>query len=330
MTDLNPASFGLTAIVPCHNEVECIDRCYETIARELERYADTEILFIDDGSTDGTLERIKHFADHDERVRYISFSRNFGLESAFTAGFTYASKPWSVQLDADLQSPPSEMHKLIGRALDGFDVVFAVRTARADRRHRRLGTWLHQTIATRTLGIRLPIGASVFRVARTSVARRIVESRYSTPYFLAVAPLVGARYDLVPTAHSPRQAGAGKWRLRQLAAHAMELFVGYSYRPLIACYGLGMALTPVLVLALMVGSLRSDVALTSWVAAVAALLGLCLSTVVARYLVRIMRVQAIDSPSYLVREANIWIDPDDHLYGHELDRRPQPDRRSTV
>src|SRR4029434_2342800 len=105
----------LTAVVPCCDEADGIDLAYQRIATELSRYDDVELLFVDDGSTDGTLDRIKTFADTDPRASYLAFTRNFGLEAAFAAGFKYASKDkdWVVQLDADLQSPPSEVHKLM-------------------------------------------------------------------------------------------------------------------------------------------------------------------------------------------------------------------------
>ncbi len=149
---LPPTSFplpcpGITAMVPCYNEVQSIDRAYWEIRAELTRYDNVEILFVDDGSTDGTLDRIKVFAANDLLVKYVSFTRNFGLEAAFSAGFTYASKPWTVQFDADLQSPPEELHRLIDKALEGYDAVFAIR----DRSARSLvpPTWIGRSPGNR-------------------------------------------------------------------------------------------------------------------------------------------------------------------------------------
>ncbi|MFI6789201.1 glycosyltransferase family 2 protein [Nonomuraea sp. NPDC050383] len=309
---------GITAMVPCYNEIACIERAYREIRAELRRYDDVELLFVDDGSTDGTLDAIKRFAAEDPAVKYISFARNFGLEAAFSAGFTYASKRWTVQFDADLQSPPKEMHRLLEKALEGYDAVFAVRENRQDPWYRRLGTWAHQTIARRWLGIELPPGASVFRVVRTSVARKVVDSRLSTPYFMATAPLLGARYTTLPTAHQPRLEGRGKWNLRKLFAHAIELFVGFSYRPLTWLMGLSLVGlaggATVLSLALTHHLGYLDLAEASLVVAMVALAMLAL---IARYLVRMMRVQAISMPRYQIREANISIRADEALYGYE-------------
>ena len=86
--------FGLTAVIPCYNEVESIGPAYAEIVSDLAGY-DLELMFVDDGSADGTLDKIRELAATDSRVRYISFARNFGLEAAFSAGYRYAGKPWS-------------------------------------------------------------------------------------------------------------------------------------------------------------------------------------------------------------------------------------------
>src|SRR5882757_456803 len=111
---LSPASsFGLSVVVPCLNEADNIDAVYEEIRAELGRYGDLEILFVDDGSTDATLARIRSLAERDHGVSYVSFTRIFGLEAAFSAGYRYVRNPWMLHLDADLQFPPAEAHRLI-------------------------------------------------------------------------------------------------------------------------------------------------------------------------------------------------------------------------
>src|SRR5215475_3331095 len=119
--------FSLTVVIPCLNEAENIAAVYDEVTAELGGFDPLEILFIDDGSTDTTLEQIRALAARDARVVYASFTRNFGLEAAFSAGYRYARQEWILHLDADLQFPPAEAHRLALAAEAGFDAVFGTR-----------------------------------------------------------------------------------------------------------------------------------------------------------------------------------------------------------
>jgi glycosyltransferase involved in cell wall biosynthesis len=310
------AVVDLTAIVPCHNEAENVERAYVEIKRELARYGDAELLFVDDGSTDATLERVKRLAALDPNVKYLSFSRNFGQEAAFSAGFKYARSTWTVQFDADLQSPASEVHRLIAKALEGYDAVFSYRPGRRDPLHRRLGSRLLNWVAVR-LGIELPRGGWGFRVVRTSVARRVVDLRLASPYFLATVPLLTSRWTRVPVAHRERAHGPGKWTFRKLALHAIDLFTGFSFRLLVGVYLLAAAaaVTAAALVGLLAAGRLPPAGLDAAILAVQAAMFLGLA-VVTRYLVRVLKGQA-RPPLYCIREGNIPVDPADDLYRDE-------------
>ncbi len=313
---MSGAVVDLTAIIPCHNEAENVQPAYAEIKRELARYGDAELLFIDDGSTDATLDRVKQLAALDPNVKYLSFSRNFGQEAAFSAGFKYARATWTVQFDADLQAPASEVHKLIAKALEGYDAVFSYRPHRRDPLHRRLGSDLLNWVAVR-LGIELPRGAWGFRVVRTSVARRVVDLRLASPYFLATVPLLTCRWTRVPVEHRERAHGPGKWTFRKLAVHAIDLFTGFSFRALVPVYLLAAAASvtaAVLVGLLAAGRVPPD-AVGAAVLAVQGAMFLGLA-VVARYLVRVVKGQA-RPPLYIIRDGNLPVDPADDLYRGE-------------
>jgi biotin carboxylase len=316
----------LTAVVPCCDEADGIDLAYQRIATELSRYDDVELLFVDDGSTDRTLDRIKTFADADPRVFYLSFTRNFGLEAAFAAGFKYASKDWVVQLDADLQSPPAEVHKLMAKALEGWDVVFGIRSDRHDPLPRRLGSRMQHWFARRVLGIDLPQGASSFRVVRASVAKKIAAAELPMPYFLATVPRVGARWTVVPTEHRPRTRGRSKFSPGRLLAHSIELFVGFSVRPLAALPVLAAVLAAATALgAVAVATGRLGAAGAADAALAVGTLNLVTLAVIGGYLFRLVRGQP-RLARYYVREANLPLAPEDDLYEHERGRA-QPTRR---
>ncbi|MEV0400963.1 glycosyltransferase family 2 protein [Actinoallomurus sp. NPDC050550] len=290
---------GLTVIVPCYNEGAQVEEAHRAIGEALQDVSDLEFLFIDDGSTDDTLTRIRNVAADDHRVTYLSFTRNFGLEAAHAAGARYAAKPWCVQIDADLQAPPEEIRKLIAKAAEGYDVVFGIREDRDDPFIRRIGSNGMHWAARRLFGIDVPRGASSFRVIRTSVARTIADLRFGTPYFIAAVPLVGARYALVPTEHRPRTAGESKFRVTRLIGYSFELFFSYSWRPFLYVY-----------LAAVVGVLATLLGLGS----VGAALALACVAVLARYLHRFMRDQQ-PSRLFYVREANVELRHEDTIDG---------------
>ncbi|WP_327001209.1 glycosyltransferase family 2 protein [Dactylosporangium sp. NBC_01737] len=303
-----PAS--LTAFIPCFNEAGQVDEVHAAIDAELSGYPGLEILFVDDGSTDATLDKVKALCAKDPRVRYVSFSRNFGLEAAHGAGFRYASGEWVVQLDADLQSPPAEAPKLIAKAMEGYDVVYGIRRERHDPLFRRLGSAVQQRLAQRLFGVDLVYGSSVFRVVRAAVARRAVDLRLATPYFVATMPLLGARWATVDVAHRQRKGGGSRWAVWRLFSHSAELFFGFSLRPLLWVYAAVFCAVPVVIVAGDAGAVAGEVVL------------LCAVGVLAAYVHRLVR-GSVRPRLFYVREANIPIAEQDRLHaGGPVVREP--------
>src|SRR3954463_4634639 len=141
--------FSLSVVVPCLNEEDNIEPVYREIVEELDRYDELEVLFVDDGSTDATLQRIKALAKEDKRVSYLSFTRNYGIEPAFSAGYRYALHDWILHVDAALRSPPAEAPRLGAAAQAGYDAAFAIRVDRKDSWTRRMSSLVHDFIARR-------------------------------------------------------------------------------------------------------------------------------------------------------------------------------------
>ncbi|WP_312887992.1 glycosyltransferase family 2 protein [Nonomuraea rhodomycinica] len=313
---------GLTVLVPCYNEGAQVEAAHAELTAALAEIGDLEILFVDDGSTDDSLDRIRRLAEVDPRVRYVSFTRNFGIDAVMAAGFRYAGRPWTVQCDADLQVPPEEIWTLLAKAGEGYDVVFGRRRGRRDPLVRKAGSAGLHWAARRVFRIDMPRGASTFRLVRTGVARTITELRL--PWFIPAVPLVGARYAVVLVTHRPRTAGRSRLRLTRLAAHSFELFFGFSWRPLNAVYAaaaLGGVLAPVLAVAALFGY-----GLPLLAPAQLLLAGLTLAAValVGRYLHRLLR----DSGrlrSYWIRDSNLAVRPEDTLSGG-LPAPPPPAR----
>lgn len=309
-----PTDSGLTVVIPCFNEVDNVEHVCAEVFNEL-GHLDLELIFVDDGSSDGTLDVIKRLARADDRVRYISFTRNFGFEAAFSAGYRYARRPWILHLDADQQFPAVEAKRLIEKAGEGYDAVFGVRNDRKDPLTRRMGTAAFHFLAAKMLRIELPRGATAFRLVRTELARTIVDLRLGTPYFLATVPRLTSRYTTVPVTHRARERGESKVGIRWLAGHAIGLFVNVSRRltTMAAATALtvsGLAL--LLGIGAAVGVVDATAGSTALFVLVATVLGVLALTV--RFLVTIQADQARPRLFY-VREATVPIDLEDLLFG---------------
>lgn len=309
-----PTEVGLSVVIPCYNEVDNVDHVCAEVLAELGDL-DLELIFVDDGSCDGTLDAIKRLAQADPRVHYISFTRNFGFEAAFSAGYRYARRPWILHLDADQQFPAAEAHRLIEVAAQGYDAVFGVRNDRKDPLARKLGTAAFHFVAAKLLRIELPRDATAFRLVRTSLARTIVDLRLGTPYFLATVPRLTSRYATVPVEHRARQRGESKVGIRWLAGHAIGLFVSVGRRLTTAASVTTLAgcwLALLIALASATGLVNPAAHGAALFVLVAIVLGVHALTV--RLLVVIAASQARPRLFY-VREATVPIDAEDLLFG---------------
>lgn len=308
-----PDQSGLSVVIPCFNEADNIGPSYREITNELGHYS-LELLFVDDGSVDGTLDEIRGLAAADPRVRYLSFSRNFGFEAAFSAGYRYAAKPWILHVDADQQFPAAEAERLIEAAAQGHDAVFGVRTNRQDPRLRRWGTTAFHFLGRRVLRIEIPPGATAFRLVRAELARKIVDLRLGTPYFLATVPRLTSRYTCVQVAHRARERGESKVGFGFLASHAIELFVGFTRRLTTAASATALLAAGIAVLAggaAAFGLLGAGTTATLLFALLAVLL------VVASLTVRYLVVVGAGQPrprQFYVREANVAVASEDRLF----------------
>lgn len=306
---------GISVVVPCFNEVDNIAHLYSEVMAELGDL-DLELIFVDDGSRDGTLDAIRALAQADPRVQYISFTRNFGFEAAFSAGYRYASRPWVLHLDADQQFPAAQARRLMEVAERGYDAVFGVRVRRDDPWIRRVGSAGFHAIAAR-LRIEVPRGATAFRLVRTELARTIVDLRLGTPYFLATVPRLTNRYTTVPVAHRGRARGTSKVNVRWLAQHAMDLYVSAGRRLI----GLAVRTAVIASILALAGAVAVGLDVVGPRAGLAAVLllgavGLGIAGFTLRYLVSIAASQARPR-LYYVRSATMPILPEDRLFSTE-------------
>lgn len=224
----------LTAVIPCHNEAEVLPLLHARLGAALDQLdADGRILYVDDGSTDGTTGALLALATADPRVGVIVLSRNFGKEAALTAGLDHAVGDAVVVLDADLQDPPELIPELFARFREGHDVVYGVRRSRAGE------SWLKRATASafyRTIGrlSRTPVPADTgdFRLLSRRALDALKGLRERHRFMKGLFGWVGFRQIGVPYDRAPRAAGRTKWNYWKLWNFALEGITSFSAAPL--------------------------------------------------------------------------------------------------
>ena len=226
----------LTAIVPCYNEEEALPFFYAEISRvaaEMQA-VDFEFLFINDGSKDGTLRILRELALKDKRVRYVSFSRNFGKESAMFAGFEHAKGDYIAVMDADLQDPPSLLPEMLGYIEnDGYDSVATKRSTRkGEPVIRSFFARCFYKIINKISKTQMVSGARDYVLMK----RRVMESILALPEYnrftKGIYGWVGYETKWLEFENIERKKGETKWSFWKLFAYSLEGITSFSTAPL--------------------------------------------------------------------------------------------------
>ena len=236
----------ISIVAPCYNEEAVLERFHAEVQRIADELLplghDMEFVYVDDGSRDRTLAVLKHLAGRDSRVRYISFSRNFGKEAALLAGLRHASGDSVVVMDADLQHPPELIERMVRLREQGHDQVIARRTRTGDRLTRTLTARLYYRLVNRLVDVELVDGVGDFRL----MSRRVVDAvlalteynRFSKGLFAWVGfPSTTFEYE-----NATREAGRSSWNLRSLLNYGLDGLLSFNNRPLRAAIWLGTGL----------------------------------------------------------------------------------------
>jgi len=301
---------NISIVIPVYNSQETLDELIQRISRMLPDLSEEfEVILVNDGSRDRSWDTITQLAREYNWVRGINLMRNYGQHNALLCGVRAANFDVIVTMDDDLQHPPEEIHKLLDKLTEDYDVVYGTPQGGQHGLWRKMASWLTKQALQSAMGAGTARNISAFRAFRSRV--RDAFSHFQNPYVsLDVLLTWGTnRFSHIPVRHDPRYAGETNYTFRKLVAHALNMITGFSVLPLrfASLLGFTFAIFGLMVLLYVIGRflilgysvpgfpfLASTIAIFSGVQLFA--LG-----IIGEYLAR-MHFRLMDRPSYVVRE----------------------------
>ncbi|NEP77035.1 MAG: glycosyltransferase family 2 protein [Okeania sp. SIO3B3] len=224
----------LSLVVPMYNEQEVLGTFFDAVLPIMERIGlSFEIVCVNDGSSDGTLEALRQFRQRDERIKIVDLSRNFGKESALSAGIDHAVGRGVIPMDADLQDPPEVVVDLVAKWQEGYEMVLAVRQDRSsDTAFKRFTANTFYRVIGRMSDVEIPPNAGDFRLMDRKVIDALALLPERSRFMKGMFAWLGFRQAVVYYARCPRAAGESKWKYWKLWNFALEGIVSFTSAPL--------------------------------------------------------------------------------------------------
>lgn len=274
----------LSVVVPCHNEERVLDALVSELLATVDAGdaafdgVEAEVILVDDGSRDRTLDLIRAHHDRDPRVRYVSLTRNFGKEAAMFAGLSYARGDAVVIMDADLQHPPALLGRMLQAHRGGADQVVARRTRDGEPVVRRGLARAYYKLANALVDVPLEDGVGDFRLLSRRAVDAVLAMRESNRFSKGLFAWVGFPQVTLDYANEGRRGGGtSRWSVRRLVNYGLDGIMSFNSAPLrMALYlGLAVIVLSVAYLAwLLVGWAASGVDVPGYITIIAAILGL--------------------------------------------------------
>lgn len=306
----------ITVAVPCYNEEEALTPFFAEITRVAAEmpYVEFEFLFINDGSRDRTIDKIRQLAAQDERVRYISFSRNFGKEAGIYAGLENASGDYVVIMDADLQDPPALLPEMYRAVTDeGYDCVGSRRvTRKGEPPIRSFFARMFYKIINRMSEAEIVDGARDFQMMSRTVVEAILSMGEYNRFSKGIFGWIGFHKKWLEYENIERVAGETKWSFWKLFLYAIQGIIAFSTMPLVLSSVFGLIcciLAFVMIIVVIVRTLVFGDPTAGWPSLVCIMLllsGIQMLGIgiVGQYLAKTY-LETKKRPIYLVKESNI-------------------------
>jgi dolichol-phosphate mannosyltransferase len=223
----------LSIVIPLFNEEENIPKLYERIVSASHSWNSAfEAILVDDGSTDKTLSLLRKLYLKDSRFKYISFSRNFGHQTAVSAGLRYTSGDVVAVMDADLQDPPEELYRFLDKWRQGYQVVYGIRTKRKENIFKRSAYYVFYRLLAWCSSIKIPLDSGDFCLMDRTIVDWLNVMPERNRFVRGLRSWIGYRQIGIPYERHKRFAGEVKYTFHKLLRLALDGMIDFSYRPL--------------------------------------------------------------------------------------------------
>lgn len=230
----SPKEIFVSIVVPAYNEIDNLPELYSRVMGVFQPLGVRwELLVIDDGSSDGTLDWLREHSRQDPRLRFVSFSRNFGHQAGVTAGLQNANGDAVIIMDADLQDPPEVLQKMVEKWREGYQIVVGRRSEReVDPLMKRLFAWTYYRVLARLSDTRIPVDAGDFCLLDRVVVDTLNRLPERNRYVRGLRSWVGFRHSEVDFVRQHRFRGAPKYSFYKSLALAIDGLISFSHSPL--------------------------------------------------------------------------------------------------
>ena len=303
----------ITVIIPILNEENNIIPLSEKLIPILNRYTDYEIIFIDDGSSDQTLQKVKQLRKNDKHINYISFSRNFGHQHALKAGFDHATGDCVISMDADLQHPPELIPEMVDKWLEGYEIVYTIRNDKKSTPFlKRKTARLFYRLLNLISNVCILNGTADFRLLDRSVVEIMRRMNEASPFYRGLIPWTGFKQYGLPYEPRKRLAGKSKYSFRKMCIFALGGITSFSTIPLrLATFlGFGMAIFGFIIgVKAIFEYLLTDKTVPGWTSTIVAIVlvggvQLIILGIIGEYLGKLF-LESKKRPLYIVRESSL-------------------------
>jgi len=230
---VNRGKVKYSVVIPVFNEEQTLEPLHSRLTAVMQNLGATyEIIFVDDGSTDGSPRILKELSNKDNSITVIRFTRNFGQHPAVSAGFDVTQGAVIITMDADLQNPPEEIPRLLEKINEGYEVVAGCRESRHDPIWRKLSSRFTNWLVSKLTGVKLKDQGCMLRAYRSEIIEMLKQCKEKSRFIPTLVSWLGVSLAEIKVTHDPRLGGKSKYNFPKLLKMYFDLVTGFSDLPI--------------------------------------------------------------------------------------------------